>query len=106
MNYPRSHNQHASAAGPEECLHLLTSSPGAKPQTQIHVLCAEIGRPNAIMVKTKQVPHSSAVNLSSPTPCSSTCDAPVQTHRKDAAFPSCRQTQKEISFGSNILVTT
>lgn len=81
MSYPRSHNQYASAAGPEECLHLLTSSPGAKPQTQIHVLCAEIGRPNAIMVKTKQVSHSSAANLSSPTPYSSPRDAPVQTQK-------------------------
>lgn len=33
MTYPKSHNQGASLAAQGDCLYLLTSSPGAKPQT-------------------------------------------------------------------------
>lgn len=77
MTYPKSHNQEASLAVREDHLHLLASSPGAKPQTQIYVACTEIVCSNATRVVTKQVSHSSAVKLSSPTLYSSTCDAPV-----------------------------
>lgn len=77
MTYPKSHNQEASLAGQEDHLHLLTSSPGDKPQTQIHVACTEIVCSNATGVMTKQVSHSSAVKLSSPSLYSSSSDAPV-----------------------------